>query len=215
MASSFVTCFQFLPQHSDVVYDETTWSDLLPQMVTEDNPVFGYIYSKILSEKAAWDFIENEKPNFKLTTFLPHTVIGPQVFDELVHDKIEGSNSFIFGFTDIKAGEEFSPLYPSFLSIHVRDVAQALLKPFSTDKLDGKRILPIGSAFNVQEVVDKVHKFFPYVDGKMTVGNPGSEGVLYKYDTSVSDKLLEQKFIPLDTQVIETFSQFNNVNGKF
>ncbi|OUM52421.1 hypothetical protein BVG19_g1613 [[Candida] boidinii] len=215
MVSSFGACMQFLPENNDIVYDENTWSDVSPEMVTDDNPILGYIYSKIVAEKAAWDFIENEKPNFKLTTCLPPTAIGPQVFEELVLDKLEGSNSFIFGFIDVKEGEEFSPLFPTFVSIHVRDVSEAIIKPLSTDKLDGKRILPIASSFNVQEIIDKVHKFFPYVNGKITVGNPGSQSASYKYNTSVSDKLLEQKFIPLDTQIIETFSQFNSVNGKF
>ncbi|OWB82921.1 catalytic activity protein [[Candida] boidinii] len=215
MVSTFGTCLQFLPEHSDVVYDETTWSDVSPEMVTDDNPVLKYIYSKIVAEKTAWDFIKNEKPNFILTTFLPPAVVGPQIFEELVDEKFESSNSFMFGFIDTKEGEEFTPLFPPFISIHVRDVAQAIIKPFGTDKLDGKRILTIASSFNVQDIIDKVHNFFPYVNGKMTVGNPESERASYKYNSSVSDKLLEQKFIPLDTQIIETFSQFNYVNGKF
>ncbi|OWB82922.1 catalytic activity protein [[Candida] boidinii] len=213
--SSFGACIQFLPEHSDVVYDETTWSDVSPEMVTDDNPLVGYIYSKIVAEKTAWDFIKNEKPNFQLTAFLPPVVIGPQVFEELVKDKFEGSNGSTFGFIDTKEGEEFTSAFPVFLSIHVRDISQALLKPFSTDNLDGKRIFTAESAHNSQDIIDKVHNFFPYVNGKMTVGKPGSGSALYKYDTSVSDKLLEQKFIPFDTQIIETFSQFNYVNGKF
>ncbi|OWB82920.1 oxidoreductase activity protein [[Candida] boidinii] len=215
MVSSFGACVQILPEHSDVVYDETTWSDVLPEMITNDNPLLGYMYSKKIAEKAAWDFIKNEKPNFKLTTFLPPLVIGPQVSEELVKDKFDGSNGNALGFVGIKAGEEYTPVFPSILTVHVRDVAQAIIKPYGTDKLDGKRILTIESAYHTQEFIDKVHKFFPYVNGKITVGKPGSEGTLYKYDKSVSDKLLEQKFIPLDTQIIETFFQFNSVNGKF
>ncbi|GME85579.1 unnamed protein product [[Candida] boidinii] len=214
MVSSFGACIQLLPEHSDIVYDETTWSDVSPEMVA-NNPLLGYMYSKKVAEKTAWDFIENEKPNFKLTTFLPPLVIGPQVFEEFVKDKLEGSNGHAFNFVDMKVGEEYTPVFPALLPIHVRDVSQAIIKPFSTDRLDGKRIITIESIYNPQIIVDKVHTFFPYVDGKMTVGNPGSQSALYKYDTSVSDKLLEQKFIPLDTQIIETFSQFNSVNGNF
>ncbi|OWB82919.1 oxidoreductase activity protein [[Candida] boidinii] len=214
MVSSMAACIQILPEHSDVVYDETTWSDLALEMLAE-NPLLGYMYSKKVAEKTAWDFIENEKPNFKLATFLPPLVVGPQVSEELVKDKFDGSNGNVFDFVDLKEGEEYTPAFPAILTVHVRDVAQAIIKPFGTDKLDGKRIITIESAYHTQEFIDKVHKFFPYVNGKMTVGKPGSEGTLYKYDKSVSDKLLEQKYIPVDTQIIETFSQFNNVNGKF
>ncbi|OWB55697.1 catalytic activity protein [[Candida] boidinii] len=215
MVSSFVSCIQFLPEHLNVVCDENTWSDLPLEMVTDDNPLFGYVYSKKVAEEAAWDFVKKEKPNFKLTTFLPPIVLGPQIFDELVTDKFEGSNENAFGFINKKEGEEYSFMMPGFLSIHVRDIAQAIIKPFNTDNFDGKRILTIESTYNPQDIIDKVHKFFPYVNGKITTGNPGSEGSLFKYDTSTSDKLLEIEYIPLDTQIIETFSQFNYVNGKF
>ncbi|OWB55696.1 oxidoreductase activity protein [[Candida] boidinii] len=214
MVSSFAACMQFLPEHSNVFLDETTWNDISLEMVFDDGPHLGYAYSKKAAEEAAWDFVKKEKPSFKLTTVLPPIVIGPQVFDELVTDKFEGSNEIIFGFLD-KKGQEFSFPFPASISTHVRDIAQSVIKPFGTDKLDGKRIIPVESSYNPQDIVDKVHKFFPYVNGKIATGNPGSEGVLYKYDTSASDKLLEIEYIPLDTQIIETFSQFNYVNGKF
>ncbi|OWB73101.1 oxidoreductase activity protein [[Candida] boidinii] len=215
MVSSSAACMQFLPQNADVVYNETTWSDIFAEMVTNDIPQLGYAYSKKAAEEAAWDFVKNEKPNFKLTTVLPPMVIGPQVFNELVKDKVDGSNEHVFGFFDKKEGEEYTFPFPALASIHVRDIAQSIIKPFGTDKLDGKRLLPVESGFNPQDVVDKVHKFFPYVNGKMTVGNPGFESTLYKYDSSATDKLLGIEYIPLDTQIIETFSQFNYVNGKF
>lgn len=37
----------------------------------------GYRVSKILAEKAAWDFIQTEQPNFALTTLCPPFVTPP------------------------------------------------------------------------------------------------------------------------------------------
>jgi len=35
--------------------------------------------SKSFAEKAAWDFVKNEKPKFELCTILPTLVFGPIV----------------------------------------------------------------------------------------------------------------------------------------
>ena len=51
--------------------DESVWSD--PQ-----DPQFdGYRVSKILAERAAWDFMEREGGTTQLTTILPGAVFGP------------------------------------------------------------------------------------------------------------------------------------------
>jgi nucleoside-diphosphate-sugar epimerase len=60
---------------SGYTYTEADWN-LMPKDKV-DNPVDAYLISKSLAEKAAWDFIEKEKPNFTLTTLLPPMVYGP------------------------------------------------------------------------------------------------------------------------------------------
>jgi len=39
----------------------------------------GYRASKTFAERAAWDFVKNEKPNFSLATINPPMVFGPIV----------------------------------------------------------------------------------------------------------------------------------------
>ena len=46
-------------------------------MADPTNAYRAYRASKTLSEKAAWDFIKNEAPAFKLTTICPPFVFGP------------------------------------------------------------------------------------------------------------------------------------------
>jgi nucleoside-diphosphate-sugar epimerase len=41
--------------------------------------MMGYRASKTFAEKAAWDFIEQEKPNFSISTINPPMVFGPIV----------------------------------------------------------------------------------------------------------------------------------------
>jgi nucleoside-diphosphate-sugar epimerase len=41
--------------------------------------MMGYRASKTFAEKAAWDFLEKEKPNFSIATINPPMVFGPIV----------------------------------------------------------------------------------------------------------------------------------------
>ena len=60
------------PEHT---YSEKDWSPLTHQDALANNAA-GYRASKTFAEKAAWEFVENEKPNFDLVTMNPPLVIG-------------------------------------------------------------------------------------------------------------------------------------------
>lgn len=65
----------FWPGH---VYSEEDWNPITVQEALE-NPVNGYRASKTFAEKAAWEFVEKEKPNFTVSTINPPMVFGPIV----------------------------------------------------------------------------------------------------------------------------------------
>jgi len=51
-------------------------------MATAGPPVFTYVGAKCLAEKAAWDFVDNEKPDFRLVTLTPplvHLFVRPEL----------------------------------------------------------------------------------------------------------------------------------------
>ena len=49
------------------VYSEKDWNPISEEAALE-NASHGYYGSKTFAEKAAWDFVEKEKPNFTLAT---------------------------------------------------------------------------------------------------------------------------------------------------
>ncbi|KAG8908991.1 methylglyoxal reductase (NADPH-dependent) gre2 [Tulasnella sp. 403] len=57
-------------------YNEADWNPITYEEGL-NNSVNGYYASKKLAEKAAWDFVEREKPGFALTTLCPPMVYGP------------------------------------------------------------------------------------------------------------------------------------------
>jgi nucleoside-diphosphate-sugar epimerase len=51
----------------------------ITEQEAHENPATGYRASKTFAEKAAWDFLEKEKPNFTIATVNPPLVFGPIV----------------------------------------------------------------------------------------------------------------------------------------
>jgi nucleoside-diphosphate-sugar epimerase len=56
-------------------YSEKDWNPITEEEALQ-NPSNGYRASKTFAEKAAWEFVEKEKPNFTLSTMCPPLVIG-------------------------------------------------------------------------------------------------------------------------------------------
>jgi dihydroflavonol-4-reductase len=103
-----------------------------------------YYYSKTLAERAAWDFMKQEKPGFDLVVINPFLVIGPSHTSA-----INTSNQT---FVDIIAGK-----YPAIMALNwgfvdVRDVADAHIAAMNTKTASGRYICAAGN-MDMGEVV--------------------------------------------------------------
>jgi nucleoside-diphosphate-sugar epimerase len=65
----------FWPEHT---WSEEDWNPIT-QKEAEENPISAYRASKTFAEKAAWEFLEKEKPGFTIATINPPMVFGPIV----------------------------------------------------------------------------------------------------------------------------------------
>lgn len=59
------------------VYDESCWNPVTMDEALNTDPGTAYRGSKTFAEKAAWEFVEKEKPNFTLATLNPPLVSFP------------------------------------------------------------------------------------------------------------------------------------------
>ena len=59
-------------------YSEDDWNPITEKEALE-NAVSGYRASKTFAEKAAWEFLQKEKPKFTIATINPPMVFGPIV----------------------------------------------------------------------------------------------------------------------------------------
>ncbi len=91
-----------------------------------------YYYSKTQAEKAAWEFMEREKPSFDLVVINPFMVIGPSLGPAL--------NTSTQIFVDLLKGT-----YPGIMDltwglVDVRDVADAHIRAMETAAAKGRYI---------------------------------------------------------------------------
>jgi nucleoside-diphosphate-sugar epimerase len=118
------------PLRSEQISDETVWSD------PADPQFDGYRVSKILAERAAWDFIQKAKRSTELTTILPGAVFGPVLSTENL-----GSVQIIQGLLQGRP-----PAIPrlGFWITDVRDLADLHVRAMISPAAAGQRFIAAG-----------------------------------------------------------------------
>ncbi len=124
---------------SDHVLTEADWN------VKSSLDRNAYYYSKTLAERAAWEFMEKEHPDFRLVVINPFLVIGPSLSPGL-----NPSNQL---FVDLLAGT-----YPGIMNltwgfVDVRDVAAAHVRAMENPSAQG-RYLTAGDTISMRAVVE-------------------------------------------------------------
>lgn len=139
-------------QHLDV----NTWNDkAVEESKTAPNAVNVYAASKVLSERAAWDFAKTHKPNFVINSINPNLIIGAPV----PGTPVLSTGTWI---TDVAEGK------PSFLSqigpqyqIDVDDVAKLHVIATMNENVKNERILAYSTKYTFNSIIDSIKKVRP------------------------------------------------------
>jgi NADPH-dependent methylglyoxal reductase len=192
--------------HTEDTWNPVEWSDVKDQFVA-------YTASKKCAEVLARKFVEDEKPNFTLTTVNPPYVFGPQKFDDvLVNPTLNTSAEFVNKLLAIAPDNTEFQAQPVGLSCDVRDVAKLHVLPLENDDLAGMRLFPVNGAFNGQTLLNTLHKLFPELDDKVGKGKPegAEEGVAENqtfYDTTKTKQATGLTWTPLETTIKDSVAQ--------
>ena len=199
------------PFTKPAVLNEESWSDITWEQAKE-TPRTAYYGSKAFSEKAAWEFVENEKPNFSLTTVNPSFVFGPQAFDEDVTPVLRSTGEFVNIILKLGPNDELPPFEGGFIDIG--DVAKAHIAAFEKESTKNKRLLLSQGHFDSQGILDVLRKNFPQLT-QLPVGNPQAEAKPHAiHDNSETKKLLGFEFQPFEAVVVASVNQILAVNKK-
>lgn len=99
-----------------------------------------YRASKTLAERAAWKYVESEKPSFDITTIQPPLIFGPVIHQVPSPDKLNTSvNNFYQFLVGKKSAEDAQAGFGSF--VDVRDVAKIHVESLLNDKAGNERFL--------------------------------------------------------------------------
>ncbi|KAJ7284724.1 hypothetical protein C8J57DRAFT_1169845 [Mycena rebaudengoi] len=173
-----------------------------------NNPLWNYLATKILSEKAAWDFAEAH-PTIDLVTINPPFVYGPPALDFLKLDATRlGSNRMMYA---LIAGEPGRDLFPQLAPFYcdVRDVAHAHVRSLKADKSAGaqKRLLICGGTFTWKEAAEYLQRTRPGLKDRLpsTTNAAALPGPLCTTDVSLAKDILGlDKYISWETCVDDT-----------
>ncbi|OBA19387.1 NAD(P)-binding protein [Metschnikowia bicuspidata var. bicuspidata NRRL YB-4993] len=186
---------------------EDTWNDISWEDAKK-SPQMGYRGSKKFAEKAAWDFMATENPAFTINYVNPLFVFGPQAFASEIKNELNTSSEFINAFLKMNGDGEIPSFKGGF--VDVRDVAKAHLVAFEKD-LSNQRLLLNYDRVTGQDIADVLNENFPFLRGKIPVGNPG-EGKkiaagMCKIDNEKTKKILGFPLIDLKKSVVDSVEQ--------
>jgi nucleoside-diphosphate-sugar epimerase len=187
---------------SNITFSEKDWNPVTEEEATKD-PSTAYRASKTFAEKAAWDFLEKEKPNFSISTICPPLVVGPVVhyFNSL--DSINTSNQRTL---NMMRGSMKDGLAPSgvYIWVDVRDVADAHVYAMEKEEAENKRFFVTAGYYSNAEIAEIVRDEFPEYKDKLPeelkVDRPSD---VYGYDNSRSKEVLGLKYRPLREAVVD------------
>ncbi|KAG5209608.1 NADPH-dependent methylglyoxal reductase GRE2 [Trichophyton interdigitale] len=191
---------------SNYVYSEADWNPIKEDEV-DQSPIFGYRGSKTFAEKAAWDFIENEKPGFTLATCNPPLVLGPVVHYLASLDAINTSNERISDLITGK-GKKSCPPTGTSLWVDVRDVAMAHVLAAEKSEAANKRFFLVAGTYCNADIVEIISEKFPELRDKLPSGDALAPGIVpleqrFGFDTSRSKDMLGLTYRPLTESVVD------------
>jgi nucleoside-diphosphate-sugar epimerase len=201
ITSSFAAMVQ---SHSPPkVYNEESWNPVTEEMSL--NPNYTYFASKTFAERAAWNFVNNETPNFGLSVMTPPLVLGPVIHKVKNLDKINTSSEIV---RDIILGKfrDSMPKTRVYLWIDVRDLAEAHVKAVEVSEAAGHRFFTAGGYYSNKQIIDAVRKHFPKLDAKLPAADTPDDfpQEVYGMDNSKSIKVLGLQYRSLDESIKDT-----------
>lgn len=194
-------------------YNETNWNPITWEQSLQD-PASALGGSKTFAERAAWDFVANEKPNFALTTVNPAFIFGPQAFDLGIKGTLNLSAEVTNSLLKLDVDSAIPPIAGPFAD--VRDVARAHLRGFEEESTKGQRLLLSAGNFTAQAILNIIHQYFPQYNKTLPVGdktNEGFQNIPFKFDNSKTKKLLGFELVDLVQTTRDTVDQLNRVNN--
>ncbi|KAG8904135.1 methylglyoxal reductase (NADPH-dependent) gre2 [Tulasnella sp. 403] len=205
------------PKEGEYTYSEEDWNDALVNILQEQgsktNGLVTYGASKVLEERAAFDFVakHHEEITFDVTTILPSWVFGPMIHElgPLESLPFTSFKVLYLGLTNTPATNEPLDWRSVEGYIDVRDTAELHVLALITEAAANQRFFSVAGNFDWQDAYDALNKE-PAFQGAY-VGSPGTgkERVFEKkYSNAKVDELFHFKYRPFEDTIRDSWVEF-------
>ncbi|KJX93760.1 NADPH-dependent methylglyoxal reductase GRE2 like protein [Zymoseptoria brevis] len=198
------------------VYSEDDWNPMTLEDALKD-PAAGYRASKTFAERAAWDFVEKEKPNFTIATMCPPLVLGPIVHYLNSLDALNTSNQRIRDTMLGKYKDEIPPT-GTFIWVDVRDLALCHVLAAEKEDAANKRFFITAGHFSNLEIAKAIAKGYPDLKDKLPAldgskgGDYPKEGI-YQVNSKRAEEVLGIKWRSFDQAIVDTVKSLQAVGA--
>lgn len=161
-------------------YTEEDWNPMSYDEAVAGDKGAAYRAGKKFAEKAAWDFVKLEQPNFDLVVLCPPMIFGPclpETFQRLRLEDLNESNKRVYnGYINTKK-ENGLPHNALNVYVDVRDLAEAHIEALSRQELGGERIIVSAREISAQRICDILRENFQDLKERTPLGRPGTSDI--------------------------------------
>lgn len=172
-------------------------------------PSTTYWGSKKFADRASWEYMEEHKPHFELSTVSPLWCYGPQAYDEFAKDPVS-TLAILKSYIDHKETDGAFQFDEGSFS-DVRDIARLQIFAAESEKAAGQRLLLSGGKFDASTILAVVRKYYPEVPVVKIEPHTQAEINCPYVDCSKTLELSGIKLTPFEVSVKETLDQMKRV----
>ncbi|KAF2007072.1 NAD(P)-binding protein [Amniculicola lignicola CBS 123094] len=150
-------------------YTEANWNPVTEEEAIKDHDIIkAYNVSKVRAERAAWEFLEKNKPSFDLTVVNPDIIIGPLEQPLASAKSVNDTNVMaVYQFLNGQTKDIEGVYFPYWHYVDVRDVALAHILALTTPAASGKRIILVSGRISPQISVNTIRRHFPELEDRL------------------------------------------------
>ncbi|KAJ5131635.1 hypothetical protein N7448_005793 [Penicillium atrosanguineum] len=194
------------------VYSEEDWCPLTYEDGVNASAVpIAYRASKVVAERAAWDYVRDHPVKYQLITLCPGMVFGKMIHPISSLSQLNASNQIVWDVLNVGQDGAIPPTKAP-VWIDVEDLATASLKSLELSTNGHERFLLTQSSYDTQEIADIIRGKLP--KSRAPVGSPGYRiaDTHYSCDSSKAQQVLGVEFKTLEESIIPLAQQLYDMD---
>ncbi|KAK7737309.1 hypothetical protein SLS53_006612 [Cytospora paraplurivora] len=180
-------------------YTEEDWNPVTYEQAAAGPGAIAYCGSKTFGERAAWDFVEQKKPNFTISTVNPPMVYGPAEHYADINNLNTSTADIWRQFNGSQKAPGPTP-FPAF--VDVRDVAEAHFRAYEREQ-SGRYFATAGN-FSFIDVAAILREAFPERADRIPDPALSAREESFKVDNSKTTEALGIQWRGLKESIVDT-----------